>query len=643
MPDTIGAAYIQIKPTTDGLQSSIEKEMSSAGNAGGKSFSSAFGKIFGTTGAVIGGITTAIGGMGTALVNAAGNVAEYGDNIDKMSQKMGISAEAYQEWDAVMQHSGTSMETLKASMKTMANAAESGNEAFAKLGISEQMLSEMSQEDLFSQVITGLQNMEAGTERTYLAGQLLGRGATELGALLNTSAEDTQKMKDQVHELNGVLSDDSVKAAASFQDQLQDMQTSLQGIGNNLISEFLPGITQVMGGLTDIFKGGFFNQLKGEGEIGKGIDSILTQITDKLPEVMKIGTKIIFAIVDSIVNNLPKIVTTGMAVIKELILGITDMLPELIQTAADLIVKIVDTLAETLPEMLPKIITAILGVIQKIIDNLPEILTSLLNFITLVVDALLKDGLPIIIAALPDIIMGIIDFILTAIPQLINTVITIVMALAEALPEIIQQIVDVLPDLISNIIDAILENLPLFVQAGIGLVDIVEHCRDGRIPERVGSDPRRDYLVRYEPRRVGNCRSKAQLILIPLGDALYDSGLNLLAVGSAGLLARSHYRERRLPEPVRALILAGGVEVGAVNVLALRALVVVVDRGGAVHGGEALANAVDFTVHPVEVVRVQVNERNASLALSNLVLDPRPAAVTDSGQRRFPILRRAVP
>jgi hypothetical protein len=57
-------------------------------------------------------------------------VASYGDNIDKMSQKMGMSASAYQEWDAVMQHSGTSMETMKSSMKTLANAAETGNDAF---------------------------------------------------------------------------------------------------------------------------------------------------------------------------------------------------------------------------------------------------------------------------------------------------------------------------------------------------------------------------------------------------------------------------------------------------------------------------------------------------------------------------------
>ena len=124
--------------------------------------------------------TAAVG----AFAKAATTTAAYGDTIDKMSQKMGMSAQAYQEWDAVMQHSGTSMETMKSGMKTLANAVEKGNAAFERIGLTQQQIASMSQEDLFAATIAGLQNVESETERTYLAGQLLGRGATELGALL---------------------------------------------------------------------------------------------------------------------------------------------------------------------------------------------------------------------------------------------------------------------------------------------------------------------------------------------------------------------------------------------------------------------------------------------------------------------------
>ena len=114
--------------------------------------------------AAVGAIATGTAAATTAMIAGAKQTAAYGDNIDKMSQKMGISAEAYQEWDAIMQHSGTSIEALKPSMKTLAQQAEKGSDAFQKLGISEEEVANLSQEDLFSRVISGLQGMEEGTD-----------------------------------------------------------------------------------------------------------------------------------------------------------------------------------------------------------------------------------------------------------------------------------------------------------------------------------------------------------------------------------------------------------------------------------------------------------------------------------------------
>ena len=135
-------AYVQVEPTFNGVQSKIESEMGSAGESSGKSFGSGFGKVLsgaggalGKAGALVAGAAavggTAIAAMGSKLVSATGEVASYGDNIDKMSQKMGLSAEAYQEWDAIMQHSGTSIESMQSGMKTLANAVENGNKAYA--------------------------------------------------------------------------------------------------------------------------------------------------------------------------------------------------------------------------------------------------------------------------------------------------------------------------------------------------------------------------------------------------------------------------------------------------------------------------------------------------------------------------------
>ena len=201
----VGDAVVDLHARAEGISNDIKNAIETGGSAGGSAVQKSLGSVMGNVGKIGAVAFAAVGsaavGATTAVVKTTGEVAAYGDEIDKMSQKMGISAQAYQEWDAVMQHSGTSMESLKTSMKTMASAAENGNEAFQALGISEEEVATLSQEALFDKVIAGLQGMEEGTERTYIASQLLGRGATELGALLNTSAEDTQAMKDRLHEL----------------------------------------------------------------------------------------------------------------------------------------------------------------------------------------------------------------------------------------------------------------------------------------------------------------------------------------------------------------------------------------------------------------------------------------------------------
>ena len=296
----------------------------------------------------VGAIATASVAMGAALVKGTADVAAYGDNIDKMSQKMGISAEAYQEWDAVMKHSGTSMESMQSSMKTLANAAETNNKAFKELGITEQELANMSQQELFEKTISSLQGVEDTTKRTYLAGQLLGRGATELGALLNMSAEDTQAMRDRVHELGGVMSDEAVKAAAHYQDSLQDMQTAFQGLGRNLVADFLPSITTVMDGLTNIFSG---NTDSGLAMIDQGINDLFNKLNSELPKFIEVGTGIIQSLITALVNNLPAIVENGMQIIVALVTALVQNIPQIIAAIPQIIAAIVNGLRAGWPQI----------------------------------------------------------------------------------------------------------------------------------------------------------------------------------------------------------------------------------------------------------------------------------------------------
>ena len=54
------------------------------------------------TASAVSAVASGVSRMTESMVNSSMELANYGDNIDKASQKLGISAKGYQEWEAVM-------------------------------------------------------------------------------------------------------------------------------------------------------------------------------------------------------------------------------------------------------------------------------------------------------------------------------------------------------------------------------------------------------------------------------------------------------------------------------------------------------------------------------------------------------------
>ena len=421
-------------------------------------------------------VTTAAVATTGAIMDGVSAAADYGDTIDKMSQKMGLSTDAYQEWDFVMQHCGTSIEALKPSMKTLAMAAEKGSDAFAQLGISEEQVATMSQEELFNATIAGLQGVTDETQRTALAAELLGRGATELGPLMNMTAEETEAMRQQVHDLGGVMSNDAVKAAAAYKDSLQNMQTAISGLKNKLAGDLLPSVTTVMDGLTLLFSGGDTDEAMEM--IGEGIDQLCEKLEELIPQVMEIGGQILMKLAEAIIENLPTLIDTGMEILNMVIQGIIENLPKLLEAGMQIITGLVDatlqnlpmlievalqmiiTLAngivEQLPTLIPAIIEVVLQVVNTLIENLPLLIEGAIQLFLGIVTGLIQ-ALPQIIAALPTLIDSIINALIDAIPLLIDCGVQLFLALIENLPAIIVAIVKAAPQIVKALVRGFLE------------------------------------------------------------------------------------------------------------------------------------------------------------------------------------------
>ena len=126
-------------------------------------------------------VSAAITAAGTTLVGLATKTASTTDNIDKMSQKLGISRTAYQEWDYILSQNGASIDSLKTGMKTLtttldsvSTAGSTADTAFERLGISYDDLADKDSEEVFALTVEALQNCENETERTPLARNLFG-------------------------------------------------------------------------------------------------------------------------------------------------------------------------------------------------------------------------------------------------------------------------------------------------------------------------------------------------------------------------------------------------------------------------------------------------------------------------------------
>ena len=170
------------------------------------------------------------------------------------------------------------------------------------------------------------------------------------------------------------MSDEAVKAAAKYKDSLQDMKTSLGGLKRGLFSEFLPGITTVMDGLTELFSG---NGDKGIALIQKGLENITKKAETVVPKFIDVGAKILQVLTKAIIQNLPALIKTGTTLLIAVITGLIQALPDLIRSIPDIIKAIVQGFKENWPaikqagiDLVKALAEGFLSMVQPLLDKI---------------------------------------------------------------------------------------------------------------------------------------------------------------------------------------------------------------------------------------------------------------------------------
>ena len=220
--------------STDNAAKSFEKSMTEAALKIGAGFAS---------------LVSAAKDLGARFKGLLDATAAYGDEVDKGSQKMGISAEAYQKWDYVLQSNGSSIDVMQKGLKTLNDKMVEGTATFEQLGVATQNAdgSFRSTEEVMNDTLLALAGMEEGAQRTAVASELFGsKVAQQLMPTLNSGADGIQDLQQRAEDLGLVLSDQGVSASVAYGDAMYDLQQSVAGIKNQFAAELLPVVTDLV-------------------------------------------------------------------------------------------------------------------------------------------------------------------------------------------------------------------------------------------------------------------------------------------------------------------------------------------------------------------------------------------------------------
>jgi len=451
------------------------------GEAKGKAegFGASFGKVAAGVGKAVAGITAGAKAVSGAIAGLAVSSANAGNEVDKVSQSMGLSRQGMQEWQYILEQNNASLYNMTYGMRNiqtaMANVEEGGGKvgkAIKELGLDFEQIAQQSPEEAFDQIVRSFQELEPSAEKSALALDIFGRRAgLDLMPLLNSTSEEVDGLRQRAHDLGIVLGDEAVDAGARFSDALTDVRSMLRGFKMNIGADLVPALADGLEAFTDLMLG-----VEGaEERLGEALDNIVDSIAEKIPRLVEKGALIITKLVEGIVSAAPRLVEALMSALPGVVQAITDILPMVIEAGVQIVVAIVEGIVQALPKLVPVAIDAINAIIHALIDNIGLIMDAALQLM-IGLQVGMMQALPELLKIIPDLITAIVDALIDNIDMLIDAGVELFVALIENLPAIIIALVKAIPQIFEALIRGFMSFAGAMEKAGY---DLALSARDG--------------------------------------------------------------------------------------------------------------------------------------------------------------------
>lgn len=198
----------------------------------------------------------ALGGIaGGALASIVHSFAQTGDELTRLSGKLGIGVEALQELQYAARlnevEAGTLESTLAVLNRTVGQAAAGagpGRAAFRRLGIELRDSAGKIRplQELLPEIADALNDLNDQGRRAALTTAIFGRAGADLSPLLRKGAAGIRSAADEARRLGIIMSEEDVRAADEFADSWSRVSLVIASVRNKVAAQFLPVLQELI-------------------------------------------------------------------------------------------------------------------------------------------------------------------------------------------------------------------------------------------------------------------------------------------------------------------------------------------------------------------------------------------------------------
>lgn len=201
---------------------------------------------------------------GTALAASAAAVTKAAiDNADALyeqSQKLGITTESLSAYQYAASMSGLETDKFNGFVnklnKTIIDAADGvgkGAEAFELLGVKvkDSQGNIRTNTDVLNDLAEAFSKLPDTAGKAALAQDIFGKSGAELIPFLNNGTEGLRDLTNEAERFNLIVDGSTAEAANKFNDELDKISKSADGIGNALAKRALPNLVKLAEFITD--------------------------------------------------------------------------------------------------------------------------------------------------------------------------------------------------------------------------------------------------------------------------------------------------------------------------------------------------------------------------------------------------------